>query len=374
MFPSFLQSVLLASGFVSATHALNHQLIVGTFGTPYLYTLEFEDAARTLTLAANTSVNVSSSWISLSHDKKVIYGNAFEDTGSSVYVSYPLTDDLQISPGNTVTSQGACKQLSIFVRPSPVSPYAVYGQPFGACGTVMSVDSDGLLVEAIQEYNYSSSSGVHGTAFDPTGAFMYSLDDTGNVIWVHSVNNSTGELTYVANVTAPVEGADPRHGTVHPTGNYLYVVHEGTNEVGVYKIDASTGIPTYADISYPLKPDGANDTNYWSDEVALSYSAKYLWATSRARNTNITGYISILALNDDGSVNKQNFLTPTTSSGGSANAVTPSDFGDQFVAITDSSAGFVEIWEMGDDGASADVVAHLDLNDGGCCANAVWLP
>lgn len=81
-----------------------------------------------------------------------------------------------------------------------------------------------------------------------------------------------------------------------------------------------------------------------------------------------------MALNDDGSVNKQNFLTPTTSSGGSANAVTPSDFGDQFVAITDSSAGFVEIWEMGDDGASADVVAHLDLNDGGCCANAVWLP
>ncbi|KAK1714273.1 carboxy-cis,cis-muconate cyclase [Colletotrichum lupini] len=365
MFPSFLKSVLLASGFMAATNALNHQLIVGTFGTPYLYTLEFEDAARTLTLSANTSVN---------HDKKVIYGNAFEDTGSSVYVSYPLTNDLQISPGNIVTSQGACEQLSIFVRPSPVSPYAVYGQPFGACGTVMSVDSNSLLVESIQEYNYSSSSGVHGTAFDPAGAFMYSLDDTGNAIWVHSVDNTTGELTYVANVTAPVEGADPRHGTVHPTGNYLYVVHEGTNEVGVYKIDTSTGIPAYADISYPLIPDGANDTEYWSDEVALSYSAKYLWATSRARNTNSTGYISILALNDDGSVNKQNFLTPTTSSGGSANAVTPSDFGDQFVAITDSSAGFVEIWEMGDDGASADVVAHLDLNDGGCCANAVWLP
>lgn len=66
MFPTLLQSVLLASGFVSTTNALNHQLIVGTFGTPFLYTLEFEDAARTLTLAANTSVNVSSSWISLS--------------------------------------------------------------------------------------------------------------------------------------------------------------------------------------------------------------------------------------------------------------------------------------------------------------------
>lgn len=80
-----------------------------------------------------------------------------------------------------------------------------------------------------------------------------------------------------------------------------------------------------------------------------------------------------MSLNDDGSVEKQNFLSPTTTSGGSANAITANSFSDIYVALTDSSTGFVEIWEMGDGGASASAVAHLDLNDGGCCGNAVWL-
>jgi len=57
---------LALSAFVAAAKADTHHLIVGTFLTPYLYTLEFDDAALTLGLVKNTSVTVSSSWISLS--------------------------------------------------------------------------------------------------------------------------------------------------------------------------------------------------------------------------------------------------------------------------------------------------------------------
>jgi carboxy-cis,cis-muconate cyclase len=52
--------------------------------------------------------------------------------------------------------------------------------------------------------------------------------------------------------------------------------------------------------------------------------------------------------------------------------VAPSPFSDQFVALTDSAVGFVQIWQLGSDGASASVVASVDIEDGGCCANAVW--
>lgn len=65
-------------------------------------------------------------------------------------------------------------------------------------------------------------------------------------------------------------------------------------------------------------------------------------------------------------------MKATTSSGGAANAVSPSEFSDKYVALTDSATGFVEIWSLADNGSSAGVVAHLDLDDGGCCANAVW--
>lgn len=45
--------------------------------------------------------------------------------------------------------------------------------------------------------------------------------------------------------------------------------------------------------------------------------------------------------------------------------------------MTDSSVGFLEIWEMTEDETSASAVAHLDAVDtetanAGCCANAVW--
>ena len=49
----------------------------------------------------------------------------------------------------------------------------------------------------------------------------------------------------------------------------------------------------------------------------------------------------------------------------------PSEFSDKFVALTDSATGFVEVWSLASNGSAASVVAHVDIDDGGCCANAV---
>jgi carboxy-cis,cis-muconate cyclase len=43
-----------------------HQLIVGTFGTEKLYTLEFDDSTLTLGLIGNLTTSAVSSWIALS--------------------------------------------------------------------------------------------------------------------------------------------------------------------------------------------------------------------------------------------------------------------------------------------------------------------
>lgn len=43
-----------------------HQLIIGTFGTEKLYTLEFDDSALTLELIGNLNTSAASSWIALS--------------------------------------------------------------------------------------------------------------------------------------------------------------------------------------------------------------------------------------------------------------------------------------------------------------------
>jgi carboxy-cis,cis-muconate cyclase len=275
-----------------------------------------------------------------------------------------------VALGGNCTSSKA-----IFVTAATKSPYTVYGTPFGGnaeCGSVMSVDESGVLLKVIQNYTYKSTSGVHGMAMNANNSFIYSADDSANTLWTHSVDSTTGKLTFVSSLAGPATGADPRHVAVHPGGNYLYVILEGSNELAQYNIDQISGIPSFQNVTYSLIPSGATSSSYWSDEVALSFSNNYLWATSRARSTNSTGYISAFSLATNGSIESQLFLNATSSSGGTANSVAPSTFSDQFVALTDSSIGFVQVWRLGSDGASASVVASVYMEDGGCCANAVW--
>jgi carboxy-cis,cis-muconate cyclase len=117
---------------------------------------------------------------------------------------------------------------------------------------------------------------------------------------------------------------------------------------------------------------GLSNSSYWSDEVALSATNQYLWATSRSRSTNSTGYISAFSLELSGAIKEQLFLLPTTTSGGAANSVAPAFFSDEWAALTDNSVGFVQIWRLGANGTNAEVVATVELNDGGCCGNVLW--
>ncbi|KAI0123634.1 carboxy-cis,cis-muconate cyclase [Xylariales sp. AK1849] len=360
---------------IAGANAALHELIVGTFGTESLYTLEFDDESLTLDMVANTSVPAAGSWIALSHDKTNLYTTAY-GASSPAFVSYSLGNATDISHDATIPAGGNCTATAIFVVADQNPPYSVYGSFFSGsnagCGAVLSVDESGALTASAQNYTYFSSSAVHGTAFSPDSKFLYSADDSGNTLWTHSIDQETGEVTLVANLTAPSSGADPRHATVHPNGTYIYVVLEGSSEIGVYAIDEATGVPSFANVTYPLLNDGQESAEYWADEVALSFSNSYLWATNRGRDVNTTGYISVFSLDESGAILDQNFLISTTTSGGAANSVAPSPFSDRFVALTDSSVGFVEIWELSTNASSASVVAHLDLADGGCCANAVW--
>lgn len=54
-------AVLISLAF--GVNATIHELIVGTFSTKFLYTVEFDDEALTLNLVANTSVPYAANWI-----------------------------------------------------------------------------------------------------------------------------------------------------------------------------------------------------------------------------------------------------------------------------------------------------------------------
>ncbi|KAI0383369.1 Lactonase, 7-bladed beta-propeller-domain-containing protein [Hypomontagnella monticulosa] len=369
----YLQAILAFIGLLAFAEAAKHQLIVGTFTTHFLYTVEYDDVAETLELVKKTPTDAASSWIALSHDKKNLYGTDWTAEKSS-FVSYSLNGATDIQAQARIFGEGDCLGLrSIFVAANPMPPYTVYGNYYydnAKCGTVMSVHDNGTLKSVIQSYQYADGSAIHGTAFSPDAKIFYSADTTNNSLWMHKVNDD-GTLTYISQENWPAAKADPRHVVVHPNGGYVYVVMEGSSKV-VSALSMNNELyPTQQAFSLIRSSDKAED--FWSDEVALSATNKYLWASNRAHDINRKGYISVINIEPDGKLSGQDFLTETTSSGGFANAVSPSPFDDHIAAITDNSTGFIEVWKMSVDKTRVSAIAHLDINDGGgCCANAVW--
>jgi carboxy-cis,cis-muconate cyclase len=209
----------------------------------------------------------------------------------------------------------------------------------------------------------------------------------GNAVWTHSFNSTTGIATELQYLGAP-PGADPRHLATHPNGQWVYVVYEKLNQLAVYKRDVSTGLLTDMKTTYPLIPESemyTNSSSYWADEVMFSIPPvstnasstsspypRYLITGTRSRTPSSPGYISAFALDaSSGAITSQLFLTPSSASGGMANAVAPAPFSEQYFAITDSGAKSVEVWKIGEDGRSAESVAHLGLGEGP--ANVVWV-
>ncbi|OQO00724.1 hypothetical protein B0A48_13215 [Cryoendolithus antarcticus] len=395
-----MKSVILATsiaGLLAIARGATHDLLVGTFVQKSIYTLRFDDKANTLRLVGNTSVRAPSSWITLSKDQKHLYGTDYEyivgqtdRTDLPRYLSFSVRNSTSIVHEKTLKASHVCNGSSIYIAQSPFPPYNVYGADFWSypgCGNVMSVDSDAGLDRVVQDFRYGlPESSVHGLDFQSRGRNrrLYSADTHGNAIWTHEINTVRGTVVVRKPhmIAGPSAGANPRHVVAHASGRAIYAVMEGSSEVVSYALNGD-GVPLRASATiFSILPPGTNLTAYWGDAAAISASGTVLWATTRARDPAANGFVSAFDLDPmTGAILRQNFLVETSSSGGVANAVSPSQHDGRVMAITDNAKGFVEIWEMSKTGDSVKVVAHLDLADtgnsrykSGCCANAVWLP
>ncbi|KAI9847171.1 MAG: hypothetical protein M1837_003033 [Sclerophora amabilis] len=355
-----------------------HHLMVGTWTPPgAIYTLEFNDETQSLELIKKTSISHDEpiSWMTFDHAKRNIYGASMKTFSS--YAVESSTDIFHQAShplgGHPSASSSDSNTRAIFILAAQKAPFNVYGNPFydyAGYGNVFSVDETGRLKSNIQNYEYSPSSGVHGMVFDPTETYLYSADLRGNKIWTHKKDSKTGHLTLVDSIDAPSTDDHPRWVAIHPGGAYLFVLMEAGNRLALYVIDEEKRTPVYTHITYPLIPPGLNPKNYRSDVVSLSHSSKYLFATSRANSPKTTGYISAFRLGPAGSIERQLFLNATPTSGGHSNAVSPCDFSDEWLALTDDQEGFVEIYRFQEEVLTR--VARVDVKDPGFCMNAIW--
>ncbi len=73
----------------------------------------------------------------------------------------------------------------------------------------------------------------------PSGRFVYGSNRGHDTIVVYSINQQTGELTYVEN--EPTGGKTPRSFGIDPTGNFLLAANQSTNDIHIFRINQETG-------------------------------------------------------------------------------------------------------------------------------------
>lgn len=362
-----------------------HHLMIGTWTPPgAIFTVAFDDEALTLKLVKRTPIPEDEpiSWMTFDHARKTIYGASMKKWSSHAVAAPDTITHSASLPMGVPTEEAHSPSVNtraIFVLAAQKPPYCVYGNTFyshALYGNVFATDKNGALSHNIQNYPYAEHSGVHGMVFDEAEEYLYSADMKANCVWTHK-KNADGTLELVDQVEAPRKGDQPRWVELSKNGRYLFALMEAGNMLSQYVIDEKTHKPVYTGVSYPLVPPGLTDSHpglpkkmYRGDVTFTNSSGTYLFATTRSNSHSVTGYITAFKLSPSGAIERQLFISPTPTSGGHSNAVSPCPWSDEWLALTDDQEGFVEIYRW--KGEYLARVAHLDIKEPGFGMNAIW--
>lgn len=400
--------------------------VVGTFGTPYLFTLRFtppsagQGKTSGLKILKQHEGLGSHSWLHLNPPNRSgvrnLYATAWTEPSS--LAAYAVHSPTDIRLLNTV----ATKSRSGYVCASATHAYSAGG----ATGEVFAIDSQsgaftsdkatngitngsaGSSIHPSQNLDFVDTSGqrdngstmdfgglrhgAHSADLSPDGALLYIADIGRNCIWTYSIKPGQKEHTTLAEKKiSPRKHDGPRHVWPHPNGKYVYCLQEHSSVVDVFEVvkshDGSVKLVHRQGVR--IIPQGLPVNEFWADEVRTSFSngtePKYLYASTRGLKEGRKGYVAVYELTSEGLIagaetvpedydastewrdDDQSGLLcmfETATSGGWANAVQPGPTVDEveYIAMTDSEEGFVFVLSW--DGKEIKEVARTNLNEG----------
>jgi carboxy-cis,cis-muconate cyclase len=360
---------VLFFGAVLTARAAKHHFFVGTYGTPAIYGVEFDNVANSLAVVRNNTTRSENEWLALSHDARTLYSS-----GSSGWSSCNVTSKSTLGPqSNTTPASGNCGSWNgVYVMASRKAPYPLYGSL--GCGNWVSTGPEGEVGKATS-VPYNEAALIYGMATDPTYSYLYSSDWRNGKIWTHKIN-ADGSLTLIGFQESPSNASAPRTIQVHPSGKSLYVILEAWNAMALYFINETTHMPYPANDLYPLVPPDVNAGNYGARSAVISAKGSMIWVTSHSRIIGQPGYLSGFSLREDGLPSDFLFRVKTPSSGGKSLNLAACPFNENLVAMTESEKGSVSVWKY--NGTTAQQLASVDIVDAnepnkGCCSDVAWL-
>ncbi|KAK6368602.1 hypothetical protein LTR64_006757 [Lithohypha guttulata] len=405
--------------------------VVGTFATPYLFTLRFTPASST---SNESSLKIlkqheglgSHSWLHLSSPGTTgtqnLYATAWTEPSSLAAYAVHTPTDIKLL--NTV----ATKSRSGYVCASGTHAYSAGG----ATGEVFALDfksgaftsssestehsndTSSTDIQPVQLLDFVDTSGQrdNGSTMDfgglRHGAHSADLSPDGrNCIWTYSIGASKEHMKLAEKKISPRKHDGPRHVWPHPNGKFVYCLQEHSSVADVFEVVKSCNgsVRLVHKQGVRIIPQGLPVNEFWADEVRTSLSngenPKYLYASTRGLKEGRKGFMAVYKLTPEGLIDGADIVPEdhdtaiewrdddqggllcmyeTATSGGWANAVQPGPtIGDvEYIAMTDSEVGYVFVLAW--DGTEIREVARTNLNEGTDtskgkhgAATAVWL-
>lgn len=237
-------------------------------------------------------------------------------------------------PGSPFAIAGTGSNL--VVHPSGHFVYATTNSSHGGTEsiTALSVAADGSL-RPLPGSPYIPPINPTSVVIDSAGSYLFVSAEHG--VAAYSIEGGSGELTPVPGSPFPTIAptnctfctSQPAEIAADPSGNYLYGVDDGNGYVMGYKIDRATGALSplpggpYADVPrgtlYPLDPGGGPQS------LTVEPNGKFVYVANSESND-----IAIFQINSDGSLKLQS-RTPNTYGGICASGIVRVDPSGQFV-------------------------------------------
>jgi filamentous hemagglutinin family protein len=145
--------------------------------------------------------------------------------------------------------------------------------------------------------NFSTGTNPYSISIDPSSQYAYVVNSNSNSVSAFAINASTGALVPVACGSGAgcsggnfASGNFPIHVDVDPTGKFVYVVNNSSNDISAYAINTGTGALTLIPC---VGSAGCSGNNYATGTLPYSFtidpSGKFAYVPNQGSN-DVTSY------------------------------------------------------------------------------------
>lgn len=285
-------------GFEPAAWAAGKDLVyIGTYtdhGSKGIYVYRFDAATGQVTTLGLAAESPQPSFLTVDPTEHFLYAVNELDTYKAQHTGAVNAFSIDAATGklsllNEVSSRDAGPA---HIALDQTGKYALVSNYTLGSVAVFPVSQDGRLGDLTDFVRHKGSSvnverqegpHAHAVAFSPDNRFALVADLGLDQILVYPFDAAAGTLGHEPHITKTHPGAGPRHLVFDPTGKFVYVINEMQSTVVSYSYDAARGelheLKTISTL--PDKFAGSND----AAEIAVHPSGKFLYASNRGHDS-----------------------------------------------------------------------------------------